>query len=296
MTRYGMVIDTTICLGCENCVLACKDEFVGNDYSPYSLAQPDTQYGYGPIDFPSTPSQTLKPWVVNGQSWIATETMIQGTYPSLKGGYVSKPCMMCDNPPCQAAAKNGGVYTRDDGIVIIDPANSQGQNLAASCPYGRIYWNSALGISQKCTFCAHLIDAGKNPRCVDSCPFSAIKFGDLDDPKSTVSALVPKAEVLHPEYDAKPKVYYIGLPHPFLKGTVVNASADRCIKDAAVTLESSQQSFSAKTDNYGQFTFTNVPTGATYKLTITAAGMATKTLTITFSAATDVGALALSAT
>jgi Fe-S-cluster-containing dehydrogenase component len=297
MTSYGMVFDLTKCIGCENCLLACKDEFVGNDYQPYSLAQPNTQYGYGPTNFPSTPSQTLTPWVINGQSWIVNEDMVLGTYPSLLAAFVQQPCMMCENPPCVAASSGGVVYTRDDGIVIIDPTSSQGQNLVASCPYGRIYWNSTLGISQKCTFCAHLIDAGGVPKCVQACIMSVITFGDLDDPKSAISALVPNAEVLHPEYNTKPNVYYIGLPHPFLKGTVVNATTDKCVQSASVTLASSStSSLQATTDNYGEFTFKNVLTGVTYTLTITATGLATKTLTINFVEATDVGEIDLYST
>ena len=48
MTKYGMVIDATLCMGCDACFMACKDEFVGNDYPPYTAAQPETQYGYYP--------------------------------------------------------------------------------------------------------------------------------------------------------------------------------------------------------------------------------------------------------
>jgi Fe-S-cluster-containing dehydrogenase component len=57
-----------------------------------------------------------------------------------------------------------------------------------------------------------LIDAGKNPKCVDVCPMNAITFGDLDDPNSAVSKAAKNAAALHPEYGTKPKVTYIGLP------------------------------------------------------------------------------------
>ncbi len=40
MPRYGMVIDITKCNGCHNCFLACRDEYTGNDYLPYSVSQP----------------------------------------------------------------------------------------------------------------------------------------------------------------------------------------------------------------------------------------------------------------
>ncbi len=41
MTRYAWLIDTTKCIGCQTCTIACKDQFVDNDWPPYSAAQPD---------------------------------------------------------------------------------------------------------------------------------------------------------------------------------------------------------------------------------------------------------------
>ncbi len=213
MVRYGFVIDTSRCIGCSVCFSACKDEFVGNDYPPYSKSQPDTQYGYyGQAASPNGVSQGGA-WVIPGQAGIKDTTISTGTYPNVKARFVYQPCMHCDNPPCVTASTGGAVYKRPDGIVIIDPEKSGGQSqIVDSCPYGRIYWNSALQIPQKCTLCAHLVDAGQNPKCVDVCPMKAITFGDLDDPNSAVSKAAANATALHPEYGAKPKVTYIGLP------------------------------------------------------------------------------------
>lgn len=218
MVSYGMVIDTTRCTGCSVCVVACKDEYVGNDFPPYSRAQPNTQYGYyGPSAYPNgTPTAGV--WVIPGQSWMKDSEIETGTYPNVKAQFVLMPCLMCANPPCQTAATNGAIYTRADGIVIIDPVKSVGQSqIVDACPYGRIYWNNDLNIPQKCTFCAQNIDAGKNPKCVDSCPMGAIIFGDLSVSTSAVAVAAKQATVLHPEYATTPKVTYIGL----LSGTQI---------------------------------------------------------------------------
>ena len=213
MVRYGFVIDTTRCTGCSVCFSACKDEYVGNDFLPYSKSQPETQYGfYGQ----SAEPDGVNPggaWVIPGQTWMKDNMVSTGTYPNVKAKYVYTPCMHSDNAPCITAALNGAVYKRPDGLVIIDPEKSTGQTaIQDACPYGVIYWNTALDIPQKCTGCAHLIDQGKNPKCVDVCPMNAITFGDLDDPNSAVAKAAKNAAALHPEYGTKPKVTYIGLP------------------------------------------------------------------------------------
>ena len=83
--------------------------------------------------------------------------------------------------PCLRAAKNGAVVKRPDGIVLIDPQKARGQKaLVQACPYGAIWWNEEKQIPQKCTFCAHLLDAGwKAPRCVQACPTGALSVASL---------------------------------------------------------------------------------------------------------------------
>jgi tetrathionate reductase subunit B len=207
-----MIIDVDKCTGCDVCLKACKDEFVGNDYLPYSVAQPETSYGYGPnmtFGWPNTPKAST-PWVSHGHLWMDVSEKTWGEYPKIKMRYFPKPCMQCDDPPCLRAS-NGAIYKRTDGIVIIDPVKSRHQTqIVDSCPYGKIYVNSERMIPQKCTFCAHLVDKGGVPRCVEACPLEVIVFGDLDDPNSDVCKMIAelKAEPLNQEYGTRPKVFY----------------------------------------------------------------------------------------
>jgi tetrathionate reductase subunit B len=213
MTKLGMLIETDKCIGCSGCLKSCKDEYIGNAYPPYSAAQPTPGYSVSPSTWPYQGSN-LTMVVSHGQNWMEYSEVVKGTFPDIKMRYVYQPCMQCDNAPCQAAATNNAITTRADGIVLIDPQKSTNQaQLPGSCPYGRIYWNSATSIAQKCTFCAHLVDQGKNPRCVDACPVSAITFGDISDPNSAISKKISSlnAQPLNPEFGTKPKVYYSGL-------------------------------------------------------------------------------------
>ena len=253
MARYGLVIDVNKCSGCYNCYLACRDEYCGNDYPPYSLAQPYT-----------------------GHFWMRQIERERGKYPKVKVAYTPLPCMHCDDALCIKTAQDGAVYRRPDGIVIIDPEKSKGQkNLLSACPYRVIYWNEEKNIPQKCTLCAHLLDAGwKEPRCVEACPTGALTFGDLDDPNSEVSKLAAsgKAEILHPEYEMKEKVTYIGLPKRFVAGSVVLGDKDECAENVSVTLTGEGEKKTVKTDNYGDFEFEGLPEDREYSVKIECPG------------------------
>jgi len=188
MTRYTLLIDTTRCMGCNCCTVACTDQFVENDWPPYSVAQPDT-----------------------GQLWMSVVEKESGKFPAVKVRYIAQPCMLCDKPPCVTAAKNGAAYKRPDGIVLFDLEKSKGQKqIVDACPYGKAFWNEQLQIPQKCNLCAHRLDQGLQPACVNACPTQAITIGDATTLASTIAD--KKAKVLSPELGTDPKVYYVGLP------------------------------------------------------------------------------------
>ncbi len=227
-----LVVDLSRCNGCFNCQIACKDEHVDNDWPSYAKPQPDT-----------------------GHFWMHVNEVERGCYPKVKVAYVPIPCMQCQEPSCLKAAKNGAVYKRDDGIIMIDTVKSKGQKqIMSSCPYGTIYWNEELDIPQKCTFCAHLLDKGwKIPRCVEACPTAALVFGEYDELKNLIKT--KQAEILSPEFGEKPNVYYIGLPKRFVAGTVVFGDKNECAENVDVVLTGKGIKRKMKTNNYGDFEF-----------------------------------------
>jgi Fe-S-cluster-containing dehydrogenase component len=253
LAKYGMIMDVTKCNGCYNCFLACKDEFCGNEFPPYSASQPMT-----------------------GQFWMKVIEKERGTYPKVKVAYTAVPCMHCENATCVKMSQDGAIYKRADGIVIIDPQKAQGhKELLSTCPYRVIYWNEEKQLPQKCTLCAHLLDKGwKEPRCVEACPTKALIFGDLDDPNSEISQIVAsgKTEALHPEYGLDEKVRYIGLPKRFIAGAVIFADTDACAEGVKVTLEGEGEKKSGLTDNFGDFEFEGLASDKAYAVKVEAPG------------------------
>ena len=244
------VIDVARCSGCYNCQLACKDEHVGNDWKPYAAPQPDI-----------------------GQFWLKINENVCGTIPKVKIHYIPKLCNHCENAPCIAAAKDGAVYRRDDGLVIIDPEKAVGQKqLLEACPYGAIYWNEELNLPQKCTGCAHLLDNDyKLPRCVEACPTDAMKFGEEEDLKD----LIAGATVMSPETGCGPKVYYRNIPGKFIAGTVYDPIEKEVVIGAKCRITSGGKVIETYTDSYGDFWLKDLAVGL-YDLTIEARGFERK--------------------
>jgi Fe-S-cluster-containing dehydrogenase component len=261
MARYGMVIDIDKCIGCYNCFLACRDEFAGNEYKSYSAAQP-----------------------MEGQNWIRVIEKERGQYPKVKVSYTPIPCMHCDDAPCIKMARDGAVYRRPDGIVIIDPVKAKGQKeLIMSCPYRVIEWNEEKQVPQKCTLCAHMLDKGeKEPRCVESCPTGALIFGDLDDSGSEVSQLIAsgKTEALHGGYDIGEKVRYKGLPRKFIAGTIIYGDKDECAAGVTAAASRDGERWEVKTNAFGDFEIEGLADNTEYTIRIAAGGYKEQAITV----------------
>ncbi len=256
MSKLSILIDVTKCNGCYNCFLSCRDEYYGNDYPSYSAAQPS-----------------------NGQFWMQIKEIERGIYPKPKVSYIPTPCMHCETAPCIDAAKDGAVYRRDDGIVMIDPEKAKGQpEIVKGCPYRVIYWNEEKEIAQKCTMCAHRLDEGeKEPRCVESCPTGALVFGDLDDPNSEISKLSAQLETekLHPEFNTDAVVQYVGIPKRFVTGEVVyKGNEGECAPGVKVTLSGGGKKLETVTDIFGDFEFEDLDKNETYKVLVAVDGYA----------------------
>jgi Fe-S-cluster-containing dehydrogenase component len=180
MARFGMVIDTRQCIGCQDCVVACNIE---NNVPP-------------------------------GQRRNRVRTEVKGRFPELAMTFYSERCNHCDEPPCVPVCPVGASHVSAYGKTVqihYDKCIKCGLCVEA-CPYQARFMNELRdGTADKCTFCVHRLKEGKQPACAAVCPTKAIFFGDLDNPKSQLNALLRarKHEVLKPEKGTKPRIYYL---------------------------------------------------------------------------------------
>ena len=221
MKRWYKVIDVALCHDCNNCFMADKDEFVGNDWPGYAAAQPR-----------------------HGHRWVDILRRERGQYARNDVAYLPVPCAHCQNPPCVTA--DGAVYAREDGIVIIDPVKAKGRSeIVDTCPYGAIYWNEESQLPQKCIFCAHLIDdptwLPHTTRCTHSCPTEAMKTYFVEPAEMDKMIEAEGLMAYKPELGTKPSTLYKNL-YRYTKNFItagVLVDGD-CYEGATVTLHSKE--------------------------------------------------------
>ena len=247
MSGWNLIIDVARCENCNNCVLANKDEYVGNDFANYSA-----------------------PHTLHGPSTMRIERRVRGEGHLVDAAYLPTMCNHCDDAPCIRAAGKDVIGKRPDGIVIIDPVKAKGRkDLVAACPYGAIVWNEEQQLPQNWIFDAHLLDQGwTEPRCAQSCPTDAINAMKIDASAMSQMVVDQKLEILKPDLKTRPRIYYRNLHRfssHFVGGSVVVSvnGTRECVEGATVTLVKSGRALQeAVTDTFGDFKFDGLEPGA----------------------------------
>ena len=255
MQKWNMIIDVAECTNCQLCALAAMDEYVDNDWP--GVAAPMPRHGHHWIDI-----KQKERGQVTGQ--------LTGNSPMIDIAYVPTMCNHCDDAPCMKADKSGAIRKRDDGIVIIDPVKAKGRKeLVEACPYGHIWWNEELQVPQAWPFDAHLIDQGWTKTRGDQvCPTGAMRAIKVEDADMARMARDEALEVLKPDLNSKPRVYYKNLwrySKCFIGGSVsaeANGAVD-CVEGAKVRLlKGGATVMETTTDNYGDFKFDRLDEGS----------------------------------
>ena len=244
--KWNLIFDVDKCTGCQNCTLAVQDEYVGNTFPGYAAEMPR-----------------------RGHRWVEIRRRDRGSHPIVDAAYAFHACQHCDDAPCIAAAKDGAVTKRADGIVLIDPVKSKGQKaIAEACPYGAVSWNEERQIPQHWNFDAHLLDAGWSvPRPVQACPTGALRAVKVSDAEMRRVAKAEGLEPLRPDLNHKPRIHYRNLKRvnrEMLGGALLTSvdGRDECVAGAVVSLFSSKELLQkTQSDAFGEFRFDGLAAG-----------------------------------
>jgi len=162
----AFLFDATRCIDCRACMVACSAEN-------------------------NVPMDDTRVWV--------SGTGVTGTYPKLQLASMPYHCMHCLEPACASACPVGAWTKRDDGPVVYDSARCIGCRYCMNaCPFGVPHFDWDKGVLDeplitKCTMCAHRLDAGEQPACVQTCLTGALRFGPREQMLAEAKARIGAA-------------------------------------------------------------------------------------------------------
>jgi len=218
-----MAVDLDRCTGCEACVVACRAE------NNVPTAGPD---------------QAARGRAIH---WIRVERYFEGDFPDVRVKFRPVLCQQCDDAPCEPVCPTYASYHTSEGLNAQVYNRCIGTRYCANaCPYTVRFFNffnpvwekplhlqlnpdvsvRETGVMEKCTFCVQRIKAAEidaqaekrdlkdgeiSPACVQSCPTSALVFGDRNDRESTVShfSRSTRGTKLLGELGTQPKITYL---------------------------------------------------------------------------------------
>jgi len=169
----GFFTDTSVCIGCKACEVACKEwnQLTGNP--PAFLA--DSFDNTGQLDaenwrhvkfIESDTRLTAATTTGDGQAWLM----------------MSDVCKHCQQASCAEVCPTNAIIRTEFDTVFIQQDTCNGcRNCIAACPYGVIGFSEKTGTARKCTLCYDRLQNDMTPACAKACPTQSIQFGDLSD-------------------------------------------------------------------------------------------------------------------
>jgi formate dehydrogenase iron-sulfur subunit len=160
--RKGFFTDTTVCIGCKACEVACK------------------QWN----DLPSDGGELLpgRSYDNTGQLGANTWRHVRFAEVDDKWTFMSDVCKHCANAGCLDACPTGALIRSEFGTVVLQPDICNGCGYCIpSCPFGVIDRDHDDGRAAKCTLCYDRLEDGMEPACAKACPTDSIQFGDYED-------------------------------------------------------------------------------------------------------------------
>lgn len=213
----GLLYDSTLCVGCQSCVAACKRandmpvERTGDQIGWNGNRLGDTVTA--PVPNPATPPTWDTPKDLSAKTLNIIKVYQNGTSAQkdveINGfAFVKRQCLHCLEPSCVSACPvSANLKDPDTGIVKHDPDRCIGCRYCVfACPFGvpKYEYDNAYGRIQKCTLCQHRLAKGEMPACADVCPTGATLFGRTEDLRKEAGrriALNPGEVTLYPRGD-----------------------------------------------------------------------------------------------
>src|SRR5213082_3215850 len=173
MSVTGFFTDSTLCIGCKACEVACKE---WNDV-------PHDGFAFSGLSYDNTLTLGHSTW--RHVKFVERDTIIGrgGNAPDhMSWEFSSDVCKHCENAGCLEACPTGSIIRTEFGGVFVQPdiCNGCGYCVVA-CPFGVIDRRPDDGRAFKCTFCYDRQKVGLKPACAKACPTESIKFGEIGE-------------------------------------------------------------------------------------------------------------------
>ncbi|MDE2488992.1 MAG: 4Fe-4S dicluster domain-containing protein [Alphaproteobacteria bacterium] len=172
---YGFFTDTTVCIGCKACEVACKE---WNNL-------PADDVGLTGDSYDNTGALSANTWRhVNFVERSGENGVRENSQTPFQSGWLmmSDVCKHCHNAPCLEACPTGAIFKTEFDTVVVqqDVCNGCGYCVPA-CPFGVVDISLLDGKAHKCTLCYDRLKGGLEPACAKACPTNSIQFGEMDD-------------------------------------------------------------------------------------------------------------------
>ncbi len=174
MPISGFLTDTSLCIGCKACEVACKE---WNQL-------PADGFNFTAQSYDNTVALGANTWrhVMFLEQPAAAGPQITGTANPFRWLFLSDVCKHCEHAGCLEACPTGAIIRTEFGSVYIQPDICNGCGYCVvSCPFGVVDKDYTIGTAQKCTFCYDRQREGLTPACAKACPTQSIRFGEVNE-------------------------------------------------------------------------------------------------------------------
>ena len=203
--RMGFFTDTSVCIGCKACEVACKQWNgvpAGEDLDLLGMSHDNTgELGANSwrhvafIEQPAPPSpadgRPVRRPGHAGHAAARRRTTGAETRTDFRWLMASDVCKHCTHAGCLDVCPTGALFRTEFGTVVVQQDICNGCGYCVSgCPYGVIERRPGDGRAQKCTLCYDRLHDGLEPACAKACPTDSIQFGELDELRERAAARV----------------------------------------------------------------------------------------------------------